>query len=594
MKKFWCVLAILLGRCPLEAEAPPLGWGIPADCLLYFHFQESPRWRQLEPHLQGIFKALKDGRFWDGLVESAMDAGLKPKEREALKKEIQSWGELLAAVEWSRLFEKEAALGVRSEISRDLTEVLALFRVAPDERARLSSQLQSALEGLAALRPELEIVKSEQDGGTFYLLSSAKESSVQLCLGSRDDVIAIGTSARLLRWSIQLLDEKSSGRGIVFEPDYDQAIGALLGGGAAERGFELLVRPPVYFNQLREASRILRPDELKDEEAEAVLREQVERRIKALDLIEWAGLAGSFDGQSIQARFQMRLTREAGSRGFYPAFGLQPPLEELSRLVPQEAGSFFLWSGLDWAQLFKAHSRILPEEEPGAKGQGSPQHEKKILELAQLLEGRMAFFTFPGAPPAAESAALLKVRDQERAASKLEEAVGAIRTVLPGNRWRSEMEDSGRGPTWTLREGDRTALVLARRAGELVAGTSAAAVEKARWPAEPEAAKEPAKNPLLERLPAAGEGELHGALLADFKEAVALGRLFHGLLSSGNPGSLKEWLSPESRKPSPILEALQIIDRVSGTLRRQGGAYRGQLEIRLRISKGGRGDHKDF
>ncbi|MBI4583510.1 MAG: hypothetical protein HY717_05770 [Planctomycetes bacterium] len=593
MKK-WCILAIILGRGPLEAAAPPLGWGIPADCLVYFHFQETPRWRQLRPRWQGIFKALEDGSFWDGLVESAMEVGLNPKEREARKKEIESWGELLAAVEWSRLLEREVALGVRSEISRDLTEVLALFRVAPEERARLSSQLQAALEGLAAVRPEFEIVKSERDGGTFYLLSSAKERVVQLCLGSRDDVIAIGTSARLMRWSMQLLDEKASGRGIVFEPDYDQAMGALLDSGAAERDFELLVRPPIYFNQLREVAKVLRPEELKDEEAEAAVREQVERRIKALDLIEWAGLAGSFDGQSIQARFQILLAREAEARGFYKAFGLQPPLEDLSRLVPKEAGSFFLWSGLDWAQLFKALSGLLPEEEPGAKAKRRSQLQKKVLELAQLLEGRMALFTLPGTPPAIESAALLKLRDQEGAASKLEEAVGAIRAVLPGNRWRSEMEDSGRGPAWTLREGDRAALVLARRAGELVAGTSAAAVEKARRPDDQEAAKDPAKNPLLERFPATGEGVLHGALLADFNEAVALGRLFHGLLSSGNPESLKEWLAPEPPKPSPLREACRFIERVSGTLRRQGGAYRGQLELRLHAEKGERGGKKDF
>ena len=200
-----------------EESATPLALGIPRDCLFYMHARASERWRSLSRGIESV----TDAALQSGLVDEALKGLLRPSlddpDAETLTEEVKSWRDILGAIEWGRLMARETAIGMRFEFPR--YDLLILFRVDPGKRAELSKRIEYALEAIAGLGDDLEVLRRASGGIESLVVRSRIEPNAELCLGGSSDVIALSTSSRLLRQSVQLLEERSRGWAIAIDED---------------------------------------------------------------------------------------------------------------------------------------------------------------------------------------------------------------------------------------------------------------------------------------------------------------------------------------------------------------------------------------
>ncbi len=351
---------------------PHLGLGAPPDCVLYVRGVRSPSWRAVGDRFGGLIDALGDARLPERVVHSLLappaDAGEAGEEqlrelRERARGEARAWLAVIGTIEWRTLLDREFVIALRSQFPR--IDVLALFRVEPDARPRLSRQLTGLLEEIAARGDDLEMVQTVREGIPTVVVQSARDADAQICLGGSPDVLAVSTSTKLMRHSLNLLASKGVGNGLVIDEAYDELIATLPPPAVKGTEFlEALVRPGIHFEQVDALLRFVTSSEdVSDARFAEVFGVAVDRLRSfrdSFDVVEGAAfrVAATEDGGELVGRLAVTLRENHAERELGKVFHGRP-LDPVDRLVPAEAESFLAFSGLDVSALLSRGPRLI-------------------------------------------------------------------------------------------------------------------------------------------------------------------------------------------------------------------------------------------
>lgn len=469
-------------------ETPTLGLGVPSDAIFFAHARVTDRWDPLRKGLSDLGEALARARLVDEILRAIVEPSFGDEERDAVETEVRLWKDILGRIEWGELFAREVAFALRFDFPR--YDLLALFRVSPGRRLAVMNGLQGALESLSAVGDDLEVQRGEIDGVQRVVVRSVSQPEAELCLGGLEDVVAISTSSRLIRLSLQMLQGRSSGTALLVDPDYRGRPLEL----ASEQDFQILVRPSLYFEQLRALRSALAEESGDSPTALAATQivQQLDAVVGALDVVDWAGLAGRFGGGALRGRAEIVLTPDANQRTIYPAFGTFPPLEAADRRMPRNARVFLAWSGLDLLELWNG---VREGMSPEALGLGdlvgrlaawlevSPLGESVVSVLKQL-RGRVLLWARPA--PIASSGdrgrddvvLRAEVREEETTARSLQACARRLEERgVPG-----EVERGPDGVRFTLDflPGRGARVLVGLRGKQLVLASSPSALERAK------------------------------------------------------------------------------------------------------------------
>ena len=231
------VLAAWVGPNRVAAQES-VAWGVPSDVFLFAHWTSRPRTGFADRHLIRVRDELRSAGIVDEFVRALEQRVEDEGERERFRYEAAYWTRTLARVDWWRLMRREVAIGARVGVGGRI-EVVFLAQVGREARDEILLELREVLRGIVAVAGEYESVESERRGVPTAVFYSRFDPGEQICLGGRDGVVVVTTSAPMLRQSLELLEGSGSSRSLLrsevyrssrseLEPERDDASGAEL------------------------------------------------------------------------------------------------------------------------------------------------------------------------------------------------------------------------------------------------------------------------------------------------------------------------------------------------------------------------------
>lgn len=388
-----CLAAIVLivSFVPARAAAP-LGGALPSETVVYAGWRATAEDGLIDVHLRAVRQELRTSGFLDDYV-SRLRENVAEDDRGRFDVESSHWRRILAAVDWWRLLGREVAIGAVVSGDGDLDWVL-LSRVGAARRDSTILALREILHGFSAVFDDYELVEGDRDDVPTSVLYNAADPGEQLGVGGHGDVVALSTSAHLLRQCLQLLAGRGSDLGLIHGEEYRTALSELIGEEAAAR----------------------EPDRPDDRFEIVVLPGETFRAVPTLYVFERYHLLGHREGNRVSWDSLVRL-RESIDSPLARAFAAQRDVGDFSGLVPAGVASFSVSSGAELYALYDYLMDLLEVLSGGPRLPGVLQALQNRVgydlkeRLLQHLTGRRISLSMPVETPEADSAAPPPARD---------------------------------------------------------------------------------------------------------------------------------------------------------------------------------------
>ena len=545
-------------------KTPHLGLGVPADCIAYLHLKPSSGWSAFGKDVKTLFSEVTA----EGLVswlldmfpvaaENQLDEKAQKDRADSVRGEVAHWVDVFASVEWRRLISNECAVGLRYEFLD--TELVALFRVDPADRAQLSGQLTRVLEEIAARGGDFEMLDSTRLGIATVVVQSRTDPRAQICVGGLADVVAVATSSTLLRQSLRLLAGEAHSTPMVLGAPYERILNK---DDKAQRDFELFVRPAKYFDNLREELKAIEDaiadvDETELPETIKIARVRGRRMVNGLDLVDGVSLRASLAGNKILSHFALQLRerndKADGSSAAHLGDSLFPDrtLAKRGSFARIGAAGVLAWTGFEYRSLVSGISEIFG----GDKIEGDLQGE-----LLGLFDGEVFL---AGRTTETPPVLFVEIRDAKEATATLKKAIGRVE-ANPGelpfvHRVRELDSADGFRVAFSFADGKKEELQLGVQ-DNFVFLTEPGQVEFAVAAARARASGADAP-----------EG-LHGVWDLDIATLVQWVAVLGGS-QRGEPVS------------EAVIRGLKFLGRLSGNATRSGSRYEGKATLKLKLKK---------
>jgi len=314
------------------AGSSSLARALPSDSLLLVSWS-SPEGGFAERHLSRLRRALVQGDFLDRYLrehQSTLDA----EARRGFEAQAERWKKVLAAVDWWRLLSREAVVGARPSVDGRLGFV-GLFRVGEADREPTIAALRDILYAIAGSGENLELDVGSRAGVSAVVLYDRADYGEQLAVSGAGDVVAIASSASLMRQAFQLLEARGRDTGMVHEARYLDSSRRLFDDTAANTGasasaesvegrLEVWVDPRAVF-----------------------------RSFPLLDVVDSYHLVATATRDEIRCVSRWELTDRTDSP-LHQALSSQPSARDLLARVPAAASSFSVDSGSRPTALYDA------------------------------------------------------------------------------------------------------------------------------------------------------------------------------------------------------------------------------------------------
>jgi hypothetical protein len=356
-------LVVFLAAWPAQAAGISefkLAGAIPADAAIAVYARNHPGKEFINEQMQRVWKTVEAQHFekdlrtlLKGLYESNTE-GLTEAERQQRTEQFdaqwQHFDELLQRVDWSGLFKREAAFGLK--LTFPAPEFVLLGMGPPDETASNFAGLEAILEALVSFAPEGALVTSKQGEGesAVYTIAPGPDMPIplSLVLARQKDVLLLGLGTTMPEQSLALL-RGEPGQSLSSTERFQSAMKRLPPPVDSAMFFDI----SRYFGQLRayidSAVAMSGPAA---EEMDPKLKALPGKIIDAIDICDYVAKVSDTEGMKKTSESILVLLPDAQSKPLYPVIFGNGVLTEPLKFIPQSAEGFNVWEGINLKALY--------------------------------------------------------------------------------------------------------------------------------------------------------------------------------------------------------------------------------------------------
>ncbi len=409
-------------RAPAADVAHHLGGAIPQDVHVYMRWQNTPQQAFLRESVSRAWQRLADSGIHRDLIALATDGA--PERRQQIENAVERLSRAFTEIGFEELLTRETAVGMRLAIP--FPEYVFLFRTAPGEAEKYVGRFRHLFDTVVSISgPFLGVTETATGGYTITTLGPEGTPFGIEVASTRGDVLALGISRSLIVESLDLASGKRGETGpapIVESQRYATA----MAGFREKRDTEVLFDLTGYIGVLRGMLGMARNAAGSDEHAVAALGVIDDffgemMRLGTVAEIGWA------EANRLHAETRLVLRDDFRESPFHPAFASQKPISSLFHFAPLEASGFIFSSGVDLAALYDLAEKTVRERIPDGQRLLDRWREAQDAmgfhpraDILSWLEGAWGWISFPGKTRRQEHVLLLRVRDADVAAAKID------------------------------------------------------------------------------------------------------------------------------------------------------------------------------
>jgi len=420
----------------------------------FLNRQYARLWAEIERQrfdrdLKAILRAVREKNLPEGATLEGFD------------EQWQQLADLFSAVEWSTLARREFAAALKlgsMQFGFPSLEFVMLMMPPAEKVADDFAGLAGIFKAVAELSPQAFTLTSDTTGplAVHKLTVTDAPFPLTLTLARHEDVIVVGLGPTLVEQSLALL-RGQGGQTLTDSSRFREAFAQL----PPPTDGLTFVDCAQLFGQLRalcsELTAMLEagapPEGEPGHEQFAKWKALPPKVLDLFDLWEYVAEVRTTDGMVTTTDAVALLRADAQSRGMYPVLYGNPPLREPLKYVPRNAGDFWVWSGLNFPELYKLAVEFIRKEipdgealiakledlrqPPAAEGQAGGgiglDLEKDVFGW---IGGSLVTFSVPGptvyAP--AEFVVMLSVRDEAKAREMIGRLLALLEPLLQGGQ----------------------------------------------------------------------------------------------------------------------------------------------------------------
>jgi hypothetical protein len=421
----------LLARAGSPTEFLTVGTYVPADMQFYAGGRATPERARLTHAYVDAFEHL----YASGIVDDVLDLALSnaPRgEREEIRATVAKVLGILGTPRWNALFEHEAAFAFK--IVMPIPEYLLVCKVAPGTGAARLAELKTLLQGLAEFAPATLAVADSAERGANVVALQVGGAPVGISIASRGDAIIVTTSPLLLSRVFDLMDAKDPGGSIVATPRFKEAFAKLPPAMDAQSFFDVenYVRTIMGFVSLAGMQAG------KDPQAARAMAGAT-RMLEELALLKTVASVEYTKGDRMFTDTCLTMGLRDGPGYVEQLIAAQKPLTGYARVVPKDARSFWMTSGIDPLKIYDTVIEFIrgigPDGERALNDWAALQERARCNvreDVLSWIDGGAGWICLPEGAPGAGLVAFMRVRNEEKARAFLERvrehAAGYIRS----------------------------------------------------------------------------------------------------------------------------------------------------------------------
>ena len=461
----WTGIPVAALLVALAAAAPPtwadgiddfsLTKAIPADVFMAVHSRDHAGKAFVNKQWERVWKAVEAAHFerdikrlLKGLTQEAGESV------EGFEDQWQQFNDLLSAVDWSTLFQRESAYAMK--IGFPTPEWVLLTRPPADKVNSSFEGLGSILKTLAELAPpnELQLTTEGEGAAVVHQLTFANAPfPFGLTLARQKDVLLIAFGPTIAEQSLAML-RGEGGATLASTSRFQEAfkrlpaptdelafidvaklmtqirglmsnVNSMMGdptgaagaaGGQGERGGDQPAAPPV-----------------------AQAMGMVSKVLDAVDMFEYVASVKTTKGKRTNEDSITVLRSDAKSRKLYPAVFGPGSMKDPLKFVPKNASDVTVTSGIDFLALYQTITKFIADEVPDAAEQmgmwEAMQEESGVnleRDILSWLRGGFTVFSTPGKNQfsSGDWVLMLTAADEQKAREMLDKAVELLEPKL--------------------------------------------------------------------------------------------------------------------------------------------------------------------
>ncbi len=410
----------LVTQAGSPAEFLTVGNYVPADMQFYAGGRTTPERERLTRAYAAAIERLCASGIVDDVFDLAMIVNEVPRdEREPIRAVVTKVLGMLSAPRWSALFEHEVAFAFKVVIP--IPEYLMVCKVTPGTGAERLVELKTLLAGAAEFAPGTLSVASAPQRGAEVVTLSVGGAPMGLSAASRNDYIIVTTSPFLLSRVFDLMDAKDPGGAIVSLPRFKEAMAKLPPAMDAQTFFDMesYIRTIMGFMSFAQMQAGNDPQAARAVAAVTKIMEEV-ALLRTIASVEYT------KGDRMFTETCLELGQREGPGFIERLIAEQKPLTDYARVVPKDARSFWMTSGVDPLKIHDAVVELVrgigPDGEQAlAQWANVQEHIKWNLreDVLSWIEGGGGWICLPVGQSGSAMLAFMRVRDEEKARALL-------------------------------------------------------------------------------------------------------------------------------------------------------------------------------
>ncbi len=415
---------------------------IPSDVFVAIHTRghDGQAWlnKQFARLAEEAEKARFDRDFKRMFKKIAAEEG---EDAEKFDEHWQKVSDLLAAVEWFKLADREYAFCMR--FGEMMPEFVSLMMPATDKVGPNFDGLAGLMKNLASLDETKIALTSDTQGDTTTHRLSIKDAPfpVVVTLARHKDVIVFGFGPTLVEQSLALLGGKE-GKSLASTPRFQEAFKKI----AVPTDAATFVDQKVLFRQgkamVDQWIKLSAGNAPKEGEPGY---EDYARGVKIpgklfdmMDIFEYSAGSRTTDGMKTSADQISVLRDDAKGKLLYQVMFTNPPLKNPLNFVPKECSDFSVSAGINvkalWDGVVKMLKEDIPEGEEALAGIEEMKKEGFDIEkdLLSWIQGGFVTLSQPGPNQYAQGdmVFMLKVSDEAKAKEQLDKLVAMVEPMM--------------------------------------------------------------------------------------------------------------------------------------------------------------------
>ncbi len=497
MWSVWVVAAgvLLPGAVRAETTNPAekfsLARAVPSDVFITVAARTNPEREFLDDYWAEVCAAFSESGIVDDVLDLVTDQ-IPDEDLEEIESVLDQFSDLVKAVKWGELFEKEFLYCGRFEPTQigkgSPYEGIVMGRSDDKSAASNYKALKAILEQVVKLIEEedegaVAVEETQIHGATVARLVPRSFPASVISIGYRDDVVFVSLFGdRLVRECTGLLEGKAKGEALIETNRFKTAFKDLPEAEDSLVFFDIRAMMDGFGSMVKAIA-----GESQEDPNAAPWLAMVSKLLRDLTIAEYCATVEWTEGYRAFSDTSTILTRDATESGLYKALVNGKSVSDFDRFVPKEATSFSCSVGIEWTALYRYIltfvRKNVPESEEGLADWADLQKDWDLdieKDILGLLDG--PYLTYGAGK---DWVMMLKVTDEDKARSQVQRLIGRINESLgqQGGLMLTPVTVAGRKgftqimhPMMMMMGGGMSPPVWGCAEGHLILGSSSGAV----------------------------------------------------------------------------------------------------------------------